>query len=170
MPKRRIRRARAVALRRSSNGFFDASGTVRCVLPARTTSRSSGPPAEATYEVHPASTSAPAISTVPRSAPPEPRRGTIWSTAGGRPFATASPVLPSTPIPFSAEPPMSSPGILARHDDATIAYRQVSRGLVLCRLPLGYDRYQGLVSRGYCRSRGHAFVRFDYFGHGGSSG
>jgi len=23
---------------------------------------------------------------------------------------------------------------------------------------------------GYCRSRGHAFVRFDYFGHGGSSG
>jgi len=23
---------------------------------------------------------------------------------------------------------------------------------------------------GYCRSCGHAFVRFDYFGHGGSSG
>jgi pimeloyl-ACP methyl ester carboxylesterase len=22
----------------------------------------------------------------------------------------------------------------------------------------------------YCRSRGHGFVRFDYFGHGGSSG
>src|SRR5262249_62005594 len=110
-------------LGRGCMGFSEAGGGVGGVLPARPKSRSSGPPAEATYEFHPAAASAPATSTVPRSAPPEPRRGTIWSTAGGRPFAGASPVLPSTPIVLSAEPPMSSTGILTRQDGATIAYR-----------------------------------------------
>jgi len=62
----------------------------------------SGPPAEATYEVHPAATSAPARSTVPRSAPPETRRGTICNTAGGRPFGRAGTVLSTMSILFAA--------------------------------------------------------------------
>ena len=69
---------------------------------------------------------------------------------------------------------MSSPGILARHDGATIVYRRLPGrppGVLFC---AGFRSEmtgtKALFLEGYCRSRGHAFVRFDYFGHGGSSG
>jgi pimeloyl-ACP methyl ester carboxylesterase len=69
---------------------------------------------------------------------------------------------------------MSSPSILTRHDGATIAYRQLggrSPGVLFCTgFRSDMTGTKALFLEGYCRSHGHAFVRFDYFGHGGSSG
>ena len=69
---------------------------------------------------------------------------------------------------------MSSPGILARHDGATIAYRRLAGGppgvLFCAGFRSDMTGTKALFLEGYCRSRGRAFVRFDYFGHGGSSG
>src|SRR6266436_9834182 len=69
---------------------------------------------------------------------------------------------------------MSSVGILPRPGGATIAYHRLagsSPGVVF----LGGFRSdmtgtKALFLEGYCRRRGQAFVRFDYFGHGASSG
>src|SRR6516165_6288174 len=174
MPRRRISRANAVALRRIRSGFFEASGRVRWVAPDRTMSCSNGPPPEATYEVHPATTNAPASSTVPRSAPPETKRGTICSTAGGRPLSGAGTVLSSTPMPLAAISPMSPFVIVPRRDGATIAYRRLAGrnpGVVF----LGGFRSDMTGTKAsfleeYCRRCGRAYLRFDYFGHGASSG
>jgi len=64
--------------------------------------------------------------------------------------------------------------ILARPDGATIAYRRLAGtapGIVF----LGGFRSdmtgtKALFLEQFCRARGSAFVRFDYFGHGRSSG
>jgi pimeloyl-ACP methyl ester carboxylesterase len=69
---------------------------------------------------------------------------------------------------------VTSPLILARPDGATIAYHQLDGagpGIVF----LGGFRSdmtgtKALFLEEYCRSRKRAFVRFDYFGHGASSG
>ena len=69
---------------------------------------------------------------------------------------------------------MSCSGILPRHDGATIAYQRLAGrdpGVVF----LGGFRSEMTGTKAsfleeYCRRRGHAYVRFDYFGHGGSSG
>jgi pimeloyl-ACP methyl ester carboxylesterase len=63
---------------------------------------------------------------------------------------------------------------LTRPDNATIAYRRlagVAPGIVF----LGGSRSdmtgtKALFLEDYCRRRGRAYVRFDYFGHGQSSG
>src|ERR1044071_345920 len=68
----------------------------------------------------------------------------------------------------------ANPAILARPDGATIAYRQLTGeapGIIF----LGGFRSdmtgtKALFLEDYCRHRGRAFVRFDYFGHGRSSG
>jgi pimeloyl-ACP methyl ester carboxylesterase len=69
---------------------------------------------------------------------------------------------------------MSSPAILARHDGATIAYRRLagrSPGVLFCTgFRSDMTGTKAAFLEGYCRSRGHAFVRFDYFGHGASGG
>lgn len=69
---------------------------------------------------------------------------------------------------------MNPPAILPRHDGATIAYHRVAGaapGVVF----LGGFRSDMTGTKArfldeYCRQRGRAFVRFDYFGHGASSG
>jgi pimeloyl-ACP methyl ester carboxylesterase len=69
---------------------------------------------------------------------------------------------------------MNSPGILTRYDGATIAYHRLAGaapGVVF----LGGFRSdmtgtKALFLEDYCRRRERAFVRFDYFGHGTSSG
>src|SRR5205809_6267278 len=69
---------------------------------------------------------------------------------------------------------MIPPAILARHDGATIAYRRLagrSPGVLFCagfRSDMTGTKASFLEE--FCRGRGHAFVRFDYFGHGASSG
>src|ERR1700687_3948821 len=68
----------------------------------------------------------------------------------------------------------AGPAILARPDGATIAYHRLAGeapGVVF----LGGFRSdmtgtKALFLEDYCRRRGQAFVRFDYFGHGASSG
>jgi pimeloyl-ACP methyl ester carboxylesterase len=68
----------------------------------------------------------------------------------------------------------TKPAILTRDDGATIAYhRRVGTvpGIVF----LGGFRsdmagIKALFLDDYCRRRGHAYLRFDYFGHGKSSG
>jgi pimeloyl-ACP methyl ester carboxylesterase len=68
----------------------------------------------------------------------------------------------------------AEPQILTRADGATIAYRRIfgaTPGIVFCG---GYRSdmtgTKALFLEDYCRSRGRAYVRFDYFGHGQSSG
>jgi pimeloyl-ACP methyl ester carboxylesterase len=70
---------------------------------------------------------------------------------------------------------MTSPaGILPRHDGATIAYHRLagrSPGVVfLAGMRSDMTGTKALFLDDYCRRRGHAYVRFDYFGHGVSSG
>jgi pimeloyl-ACP methyl ester carboxylesterase len=69
---------------------------------------------------------------------------------------------------------MSSPGILTRQGGATIAYRRLT-GAAPGILFLGGFRSDMTGTKAsyledYCRQRGRAYVRFDYFGHGASSG
>ena len=71
------------ALRRMTSGFFVASGRVMCVAPARASSRSIGPPAEATIGGPAGGGKRARDSIVPRSTPPETRLGITCSTAGG---------------------------------------------------------------------------------------
>jgi len=69
---------------------------------------------------------------------------------------------------------MSSPATLTRQDGATIAYHRLAGsapGVVF----LGGFRSdmtgaKALYLEDYCRRRGQAYLRFDYFGHGESSG
>ena len=69
---------------------------------------------------------------------------------------------------------MSCTGILPRRDEATIAYHRLDGrdpGVVF----LGGFRSDMTGTKAafleeYCRRRGRAYVRFDYFGHGASSG
>lgn len=82
------------------------------------------------------------------------------------------------PAPDSAPAPDringTNPLILARPDGATIAYHRLA-GEVPGIVFLGGFRSdmtgtKALYLEDYCRSRGRAFVRFDYFGHGASGG
>jgi len=76
--------------------------------------------------------------------------------------------------PAKADPGGAAPQILARPDGATIAYRRragAAPGIVFL---AGYRSdmtgNKALFLDDYCRGRGRAFVRFDYFAHGRSSG
>ena len=87
-------------------------------------------------------------------------------------------------MPVSASAPAHDPraaagaGILTRADGATIAYhrrhgRRDGRGpgiLFLGGFRSAMTGTKALFLEDYCRQRGRAFVRFDYFGHGASGG
>jgi pimeloyl-ACP methyl ester carboxylesterase len=78
------------------------------------------------------------------------------------------------PMPGPATQPVDSAAILTREDGATIAYHRLAGaapGIVF----LGGFRSdmtgaKALFLHNYCRERGRAYVRFDYFAHGQSSG
>ncbi len=69
---------------------------------------------------------------------------------------------------------MNSPSKLARPDGAAIAYhRRAGTGPGIVFLGGFRSDMSGIKAsflEEYCRRRGQAFVRFDYFGHGASSG
>jgi pimeloyl-ACP methyl ester carboxylesterase len=69
---------------------------------------------------------------------------------------------------------MNTPGFLSRHDGATIAYHRIpgaAPGVVfLAGLRSDMTGVKALYLDEYCRRRGRAYLRFDYFGHGASSG
>jgi len=70
---------------------------------------------------------------------------------------------------------MSTPGILARHDGATIAYRRLAGAAPgACSFLGGFHSDMTGTKASFlaehCLRRGWAYVRFDYFGHGASSG
>ncbi len=69
---------------------------------------------------------------------------------------------------------MTSPGSLSRPDGQTIAYHRVPGGppgiVFLAGLRSDMTGAKALFLDEYCRGRGRAYVRFDYFGHGRSSG
>jgi pimeloyl-ACP methyl ester carboxylesterase len=69
---------------------------------------------------------------------------------------------------------MGSSGILPRQDGATIAYHRLGgRGPGVLFLGGFHSDMTGTKAsflEEYCGRRGHAYVRFDYFGHGASSG
>jgi len=70
--------------------------------------------------------------------------------------------------------PAPNPSILTREDGATIAYRRMAGrapGVVfLGGFMSDMNGTKAASLDAFCRARGHAFVRFDYFGHGRSSG
>jgi len=70
--------------------------------------------------------------------------------------------------------PASNPSILTREDGATIAYRRMSGrapGVIfLGGFMSDMNGTKAASLDAFCRARGQAFVRFDYFGHGRSSG
>lgn len=69
---------------------------------------------------------------------------------------------------------MSSPSILTRHDGATIAYHRLAGAapgvIFLGGFRSGMTGTKALFLEDFCGRRGHAYVRFDYFGHGASTG
>lgn len=73
--------------------------------------------------------------------------------------------------PSSGEP---APGILTRADGATIAYHRLSgRAPGIVFLGGFMSDMTGTKARhldAFCRARGQAYLRFDYFAHGASSG
>lgn len=68
----------------------------------------------------------------------------------------------------------ASPAILTRADGATIAYHKSpgkSPGVIFCTgFMSDMEGTKALALEASCRAHGRAYVRFDYFGHGGSSG
>lgn len=68
----------------------------------------------------------------------------------------------------------AAPGILTRADGATIAYRKSpgkSPGVIFCTgFMSDMEGTKALALEAACRARGRAYLRFDYFGHGRSSG
>src|SRR5215218_5005634 len=112
------------------------------------------------------------------------------STAGGRPSAVMAEMVsfcrlviclaadanmpePDS-VPLLAPAPEAIPESLACPDGATIAYHRLA-GMLPGIVFLGGFRSdmtgtKALYLEEYCRRRGHAYVRFDYFGHGASSG
>jgi pimeloyl-ACP methyl ester carboxylesterase len=69
---------------------------------------------------------------------------------------------------------MSSPANLSRQDGATIAYHRLTGsgpGVVfLGGFHSDMTGAKAVYLEDYCRRRGRAYLRFDYFGHGASSG
>jgi pimeloyl-ACP methyl ester carboxylesterase len=69
---------------------------------------------------------------------------------------------------------MPSPELLARPDGATIAYRRLAGAgpgvLFLGGFHSDMNGFKALFLEDYCRRSGRAYVRFDHFGHGSSSG
>lgn len=71
-------------------------------------------------------------------------------------------------------PPMHPPETLARPEAATIAYRRLAGrmpGIVfLGGFHSDMTGTKALYLEDYCRRKGRAYLRFDHFGHGASSG
>ena len=69
---------------------------------------------------------------------------------------------------------MDPPELLSRPDGSALAYRRVlgaAPGIVfLAGLRSDMTGNKAVFLDDYCRRRGRAYVRFDYFGHGASSG
>ena len=105
-----------------------------------------------------------------------PRRGAERSVIpqGGGLLAERVRCYRRRPFQVPQKSPMDRSGILPRHDGATIAYQRLAGrgpGVVF----LGGFRSEmtgtkALFLDEYCRRHGQAYVRFDYFGHGASSG
>ncbi len=83
-------------------------------------------------------------------------------------------LAPETLAPETLAPETLAPETLARHDGHTIAYHRVpgaAPGIVfLAGLRSDMTGNKALYLDQYCRRQGRAYVRFDYFGHGRSSG
>ncbi len=81
-----------------------------------------------------------------------------------------NPPRPPDPTPGSVRKPQ----ILSRADGATIAYHRTvgaSPGVVfMTGFKSDMTGGKALALEDFCREHGQAFVRFDYFGHGASSG
>src|SRR5436190_13257881 len=77
-------------------------------------------------------------------------------------------------MPHSASATGPDPASLARPDGAAIAYHRIEGGAPGIVFLGGYRSdmtgTKALFLEGYCRRRGQAYLRFDYFGHGVSSG
>src|SRR5205085_10939514 len=119
--------------------------------------------------------------------PPDTRLGMTCNTAGGRLSCDRTAMLSwalipcrnaSMSAPDSAPAPIReqgrNPAILARPDGATIAYHRLSGGSPGIVFLGGYRSdmtgTKALFLEDYCSQRGRAYLRFDYFGHGASSG
>src|SRR6516225_7267209 len=157
-----------------------------CVAPQRSRSATSRPPPETTTALPPAATTPTAVSTAALAGPLGPRSETICSTPRRSErvaqrsvlWISAAPGEFGNPGPVSmnnAQPLPDTAMILTRSDGSSTAYcRESGRnppGVVF--LPGFRSDMNGIKATalaGHCRTRDHAFLRFDYFGHGASSG
>ncbi|MBI1985227.1 MAG: alpha/beta hydrolase, partial [Rhodospirillales bacterium] len=81
----------------------------------------------------------------------------------------------NTPRPSgSSTEAVPEPRILSREGGATIAYHRVAGRTPGVVFLTGFNSDmtggKALALEAFCRKRGQAFVQFDYFGHGASSG
>src|SRR3954453_2501505 len=128
----------------------------------------------------------------PRSAPPVTSAGSTWRTTG-RPFPEGAGLPPGLPLWSAvikslarfmesfdmvnqnapADRPAPPENTLAR-EGATIAYRRTEGStpgvIFMGGFKSDMTRTKAVALEAFCRSRGTAFVRFDYQGHGASSG
>ncbi len=166
----RIRKASRAALRQMRAGFLDASFSVMCVPPARSTAGTRRPPALATRAEPPARTIACTISTVPRSTPPVSSAGRTCSTVRRELVGHAA----------RAIPPHAAGGRGEWNGAGSITARAWSWPGNACRARAGVVFLPGFRSdmtgdkatalAALCRARGQALLLFDYSGHGASGG
>jgi pimeloyl-ACP methyl ester carboxylesterase len=109
------------------------------------------------------------MSMVPRSTPPVTREGSTCSTPGVR-----AKVASATGDAWFDLTAMSPSASLARDDGATIAYRRTPGSIPGVVFLGGFKSdmtgTKATALEAHCRRSGRAFVRFDYGGHGESSG
>jgi len=82
--------------------------------------------------------------------------------------------MTEAPASPDAPPPGEKPGILTREDGATIAYHRTEGNrpgvIFLGGFRSDMSGIKATALEAHCRATGRAFLRFDYFGHGESSG
>src|SRR5690606_20385704 len=154
-----------------------------CRTPMRFSSCVMIPPEEATMGVQPFSFSADAISIVPRSTPPPCRLGRICNTVGRRLSTFGEEVLWSGLILFihciiniteinMAAP--DTPSMLPRPDGQSLAYYHTpgfSPGVIFCPgFMSDMEGTKALALEKAMTSLHRSYTRFDYMGHGRSTG
>src|SRR5215469_6439418 len=157
-----------------------------CVAPQRSRSATSRPPPETTTALPLAATTPTAVSTAARAGPLGPRseticstprrservaqRSVLWISAAPGEFGNPGPVSMN-----SAQPLPDAAMILTRSDGSSTAYCRESGGnppgiVFLPGLRSDMQGIKAMALAAHCRSQDHSFLRFDYFGHGASSG
>src|SRR5688572_29161946 len=174
MFRSRINRTSSPALAQITCGLLDAARMRISSPPASASSCAILPPRVATSAVQPACFSARAMSMVVRSAPPVSSVGTIWRITGAAGSAAQAPLWSSVSVSRPKAMALLASERLIREDGETIAYlRRAGKSPGVVWLGGFHSDMNGTKAQAldaWAESRGRACLRFDYYGHGASSG